>query len=215
MAGRPRTQSDEDILAGTVRVLSRIGPAKLTLAEVASEVGLSPATLVQRFGSKRGLLLALASEGAAHAGTAFSQALDSVAREGASPLGLLTRVLCDTAREFESPEALAHHLAVLQLDLSDPDFHRHALTYFQAQRAGIQALLEAALEARELAPAPGTRLDTAALARAIQTTVQGSFLSWAVYREGEVVPWLQADLEHLLRPYRASRPVRPRRTPTK
>ena len=39
--------------------MSRLGPARLTLAEVAKEAGLSPATLVQRFGSKRGLMLAL------------------------------------------------------------------------------------------------------------------------------------------------------------
>lgn len=204
MAGRPRTQSDTDILAGTVRVISRLGLARLTLAEVASEVGLSPATLVQRFGSKRGLLLALAAEGAAHAGTAFAQALATVQQQGASPLALLTRVLCDTAREFESPEALAHHLAFLQVDLSDPDFHRHALTFFQEQRAGIQALLKAAVAAREVVPTAGVRLDLAALARAIQTTVQGSLLSWAIYRKGAVTSWLRADLEHLLRPYRAS-----------
>ena len=61
MSPRPRTTSDATILAALTRVISRIGPAKLTLADVAAEAGHSRAGLVQRFGSKRGLLLAVAA----------------------------------------------------------------------------------------------------------------------------------------------------------
>ena len=64
MSPRPRATSDEDLLAATHRVVSRLGP-NLTLADVAKEAGVSPATLMQRFGSKRGLLLAFAAAGAA------------------------------------------------------------------------------------------------------------------------------------------------------
>ena len=60
MCPRPRAASDADILDATARAMARLGPARLTLADVAREAGLSPATLVQRFGSKRGLLLAVA-----------------------------------------------------------------------------------------------------------------------------------------------------------
>ena len=59
MSPRPRTVPDEQILGAAHRAMSRLGPARWTLAEVAKEAGLSPATLVQRFGSKRGLMLAL------------------------------------------------------------------------------------------------------------------------------------------------------------
>ena len=47
---------DAAILRAAAEVIGRTGPARFTLAAVASEVGLVPATLVQRFGSKRGLL---------------------------------------------------------------------------------------------------------------------------------------------------------------
>ena len=57
MAGRPRTVSDEDLINATLRLMSRLGPVKLTLAEVAKEAGVTAATLVQRFGSKRALML--------------------------------------------------------------------------------------------------------------------------------------------------------------
>ncbi len=46
------------ILIGTTALVWLQGPSRFTLADVADAVGLSPATLVQRFGSKRGLLLA-------------------------------------------------------------------------------------------------------------------------------------------------------------
>ena len=35
MAARPRNVSDEDLINATIRVMSRLGPVKLTLAEVA------------------------------------------------------------------------------------------------------------------------------------------------------------------------------------
>ena len=42
---RPRTAADAAILDATFRVISRLGPARLTLAHVGAEIGLSPATL--------------------------------------------------------------------------------------------------------------------------------------------------------------------------
>ena len=55
MAGLPRTVDDATIPRATAEVIGRAGLAGLTLAAVAREAGLSAATLVQRFGSKRGL----------------------------------------------------------------------------------------------------------------------------------------------------------------
>ena len=61
---RPRTIDDSAVLAAAAQVVNRIGPGKLTLQRVADEVGLSAPTLVQRFGSKRGLLLAMGDQAA-------------------------------------------------------------------------------------------------------------------------------------------------------
>lgn len=55
--GRPRTFSDEAIYAATASVLARMGNEHLTLSHIADEVGCSPPALVQRFGSKRSLLM--------------------------------------------------------------------------------------------------------------------------------------------------------------
>ncbi|HVH72123.1 MAG TPA: helix-turn-helix domain-containing protein, partial [Candidatus Dormibacteraeota bacterium] len=61
MSPRPRETTDEEILAATARVMQRCSPTQLTLADVAKEAGVVPATLIQRFGTKRGLLLAVCS----------------------------------------------------------------------------------------------------------------------------------------------------------
>src|SRR4051794_26739652 len=64
VVGRPRGVENAAILRAAADVIGRVGPVGLTLAVVAREVGLVPGTLVQRFGSKRGLLLALAEQSA-------------------------------------------------------------------------------------------------------------------------------------------------------
>jgi AcrR family transcriptional regulator len=55
---RPREISDERMLAAAGVVISRLGPA-FTLADVAGEAKVAAGTLVNRFGSKHGLLVAM------------------------------------------------------------------------------------------------------------------------------------------------------------
>ena len=83
MSPRPRQASDEAILAAAFRAIARLGPAKLTLADVAAEAGLSAAALVQRFGSKRALLLATAADAAGGSDYIFP-ALDQIVSQAAT-----------------------------------------------------------------------------------------------------------------------------------
>src|SRR5215217_5515908 len=193
MPGRPRTASDVTILAAASRALGRVGPARLTLADVAAEVGLAPATLVQRFGSKRGLLLALAALGPNRVVETFG-----AAREAAdSPLAALVAALTGLTREIETPEALANCLAFRQVDLGDPEFRQHGLAQTQAMREEIRALLDAAVRAGEL-----VRCQTVRVARAVQTTYDGSLATWVIAREGTLAEWLREDLDLMLQPYK-------------
>ena len=192
--GRPRTASTLDILAAAARVVTRSGPAGVTFAEVGREAGLAPATLVQRFGSKRGLLLALAEQGAAGVAEPFDEARAT----HASPLRALTEALVAMAASVPTPEALANHLAFFQIDLREPDFHALALAHATGLRAQVQTLLDDAVAAGELEPC-----DTGRLARAVQVTYNGSLVTWAVHREGGVEDWLREDLDRLLSPARS------------
>jgi AcrR family transcriptional regulator len=193
---RPRKVSDEAIFAAAGRLLSRRGPAQLTLADIGAETGLTAGALVQRFGSKRGLLLAFSARVAATTDEYFAQ----LRKVHASPLAALRAYADNFARMGESPGALAHHLAALQVDLTDPEFHRHTLLQARATQSGLEALVEAARAAGELVAGTEPR----ALARTLQATLSGSLMMWAFHREGSAAAWVREDLEGLFRPYVAA-----------
>jgi AcrR family transcriptional regulator len=191
---RHRTQPDSDVLAGTIRVISRVGPARFTLADVAAEVGLAPATLLQRFGSKRGLLLAVAGQ----AGTGVEECFSRARSLNRSPLAALNATLREMTRYTGTPEEMANGLAFLELDLTDPDFRRLARRSSKTILAGYRALLDDAIAAREL-----IACDTGRLARAIQALANGSMLQWAIHGEGHLGDWVRRDVATLLDPFRA------------
>jgi AcrR family transcriptional regulator len=193
MSPRPRTVSDDQIFAATGRAVTRLGPTRLTLADVASEVGLSAAALVQRFGSKRGLLLAFVSSAAGAANECFAR----VRAANASPLAALMAAALESAAYVKSPDELANSVAFLQMDLSDPEFRRPALANSKQILAGYEALIDEAIAAGQLA-----KCDAARLARAIHALVGGSLINWAIHRDGALTTSVRRDLETLLGPLR-------------
>lgn len=56
---RPKTISDDDVLAAALEVLATRGAA-FTLADLAGRIGLARATLIQRFGDREAILLRMA-----------------------------------------------------------------------------------------------------------------------------------------------------------
>ncbi len=196
---RRRTVSDEDILMATSEVIGRLGPQQFTLADAARAAGLAPATLLQRFGSKRGLLLALSKSAAEGSGSCF----DRVRSEHRSPLKALFASFEEMAQLAVSPEVLANNLAFLQNDLTDPEFRHYTRIISRAMLAGFKSLLDEAIDADELEPC-----DTTGLARLIQAATHGSMVAWAFEAEGGAASWMRRDMEVLLKPYRSRRKKR-------
>lgn len=199
---RPRETSDEQILAATARVMQRRSPAQLTLADVAKEAGVVPATLIQRFGTKHGLLLAMCRT----APEAVPQQFAAARARHKSPLQALIKLYANCSSFAATPEAMANGLAWLQNDLTDSDFHAVTLQQFRAIHDETKKLLDEAVAAGELRPS-----NTTQLARLIQHTNGGALLAWAVYRQGSVAFWVRRELQALLLPYR----TKPKKTPRK
>jgi AcrR family transcriptional regulator len=197
MSPRPRLASDEDILMAAFRAIARLGPARLTLADVAHEAGVSAAALVQRFGSKRALLRAAAADAAGGSDYIFP----SLRARHRSPLAALLGLAECMTMMGTTPEAVANTLAFVQLDLTDSDFHRHARTGSTRMHDGVRALVNEAIAAGEL-----RRCDAGRLAWALLATLNGSLLNWTVQREGELSAWIRRDLKTFLEPYKAARP---------
>jgi AcrR family transcriptional regulator len=191
--GRPRSISDDAILAALARAISRVGPARLTLADIAAEAGVAAPTIAQRFGSKRNLLLAFAAQAPVNLQESFARARES----HPTPLAALMSDPLGATQAMGTPDALARHLAFLQLELADPEFHQHVLQHAQVAREQIRLLLDAAVEYGELRPC-----DTAALARAVHVTYNGTLITWAIFRQGQLASRLRQELEFILEPFR-------------
>ena len=99
---RRRKVSDNEVFDAAVRAMKRRGPHELTLADIAGEAKVTPGLLVQRFGGKRELLLALSERFARCAPTVFQQ-LKATHRE---PLAMLRAYAASMADLASTPDAL-------------------------------------------------------------------------------------------------------------
>ena len=193
MSPRPQKVTDDGVFMAAQRAMSRLGPGELTLAEIAAEAGVTAGLLVQRFGSKRELLLALSERFSGGTAEMFAQ-LRAAHR---SPLATLRAYSDAMANLASSPAALARNLAYLYVDLTDPAFRTHLSKQAMATRKELQKLIRQAIDAGELVPE--TR--PAELARTIEAIVTGSMMSWAFYQKGPAVKWMRRDLDAILTPY--------------
>lgn len=198
MSPRPRTITDEALLTAVHRVVNRLGP-NLTLADVAKEAGVSAATLVQRFGSKRGLLLAFASLAAEGTDEEFA----AIRARHPDPIDAIREFVRCFAQMASSPEAVSNGLAFLQVDLSDPDFHRYAHAQARATLGEIKNILDDAVASGRM-----VRCDTRQLAFALNAMVGGAMVAWAVLRDGTAEQAMLSSVETLIRPYLKPVPAR-------
>ena len=196
MSPRPRKASDADVFAAAARVMGRVGPADLTLSAIAAEAGVTAGALVQRFGSKLALLRTLSKGTAEYTSTVAAD----LRAAHASPLAALFAYARCVAGLAPSPAALARNLAYLQLDLTDRYLYPPLLRQAQATRQAYRTFLADAVRHGELDAAT----DVDALARAVDTAVSGSLMTWAVYREGPAADWIERDVQAVLGPFLAA-----------
>ena len=190
---RPRKVSDDEVFAAAGRVMTQVGPSQLRLADIAAEAGVTAGALVQRFGSKRELLLALVSGWS----ESISAMFEALRASQDSPLLGLRKYVDGIAQMGDGPGGVAHHLGWLQLDLGDPAFHAHAQRAARATRQELKSLLEEAIGDGELKA--GT--DAGKLARTVEVTIGGSLLTWAFHQEGSARQFLRSDVATVLAPY--------------
>ena len=193
MSPRPRQNTDAEILAAAFRAIARLGPGRLTLADVAEEAGVTAAALVQRFGSKRALLLACAADVAGGHVYIFG----GLRQKHRSPIAALLGLADCMGVMGSTPDEVAHSLAFSQLDFGDAEFRAFAQAGARGMREGIRALVRDAVAARELQP-----VDPLRLARVLHATLNGSMLDWVIHREGDMARWIRRDLKAVMEPYR-------------
>ena len=191
--GRPRKVSDDDVYGAAMRVMSRVGPAELTLAQIAEEAGVTAGALVQRFGSKRQLLVTMAGL----LGAGMEEFFADLRRRHPAPLAAVRAYAACMAEMARTPAALLRNFAYLQVDLADPDIRTHLVAQSRTVRAELIASLREAERRRELVR--GTPIP--ALARNVEALISGALLTWAFHAEGDAEAWLLAHVDALLAPH--------------
>jgi AcrR family transcriptional regulator len=184
--GRPRLVSDDVILDATRQVLAELGPVRLTLAAVGARAGLAPPTLVQRFGSKRGLLLA----SAARSPLMVLRAAEDAEARHPTPLAALRYFALSAVAHIK------HHEGNV---VADPDLREHALAHSTAIVDSCARFYQAAVEAGELR----RDTDVRALARHTLVCLTGALQVWAVTDSGSLPDFLADQLDLMLAPYLA------------
>ena len=172
---RRKTISDETVLAVALRVMTTKGP-EFTLADIAAAAGIAPATLVQRFGDKRRLIVA-----------AFAQDNDAFARalaelpvgSGADAVIAVFRLLTPGTSDVG---AFADQLLWLRQDMRDPDLNRLARERFRLLREAIAQRL------------PPLAIAPADAARLVEAQWQGALNQWGIAPEGRLVDFVTESL---------------------
>lgn len=183
---RPRTISDDTLVSAAAAVIGRRGPA-FTIADVAAEAGVAAGTLIGRFGSKRGLLLAVAAASGARTVERM--------RAGGTGASAVRGALLAGAEGLEDPAAAANHLAQLGADLADPELRAALLADHRARRAELRRLVADAPDLPR-APAPGRAADI------LLALVDGTLLAWSLDPRGALVARLSADADAVLDAWR-------------
>jgi AcrR family transcriptional regulator len=179
---RPKTLPDDEVLAVAQRLIRAHGPGALTFASVAQACGLSASTLVQRFGSKAGLVqraLLHAWDGL-DAKTAALAAAAPKSPEGAIEL------LVALSRDYGGIEAYAEGLLVLREDLRDPALRARGAAW----KVALSSALEDCFAAMPQAPR-GIGLLMAA-------QWQGALLWWSFDPQGAVESFVEDSLQRFV-----------------
>jgi AcrR family transcriptional regulator len=178
---RKRTIPDEDLLDTALGLVREVGPDAVSFGMLATRVELAPSTLVQRFGSKAGLLQAALLRAWRQLEAATDEAIATApdGRDG------VVELLVSLTGQYDAHD-FADQLRILREDLRDPALRERGAAW-------LAALCEA-VETR-LSSSPG---GGAGLGRLVVATWQGTLTVWSFTQEAPVVDSVRRMLEDLL-----------------
>lgn len=174
---RRKTISDEELLDRALPVIARAGPTRFTLADVAKEVGVAPATLLQRFRDKQ----TLTERAFARDNERFVLWIESL------PPGVgakaVIRIYSEATKLFGEDLSVADHLLWLREDIRDPQLNRLARARFKLFRAEIVQRL------------PPMRIHPDKAASLLDAQFHGAVIQWALEPRGDLATFVMRSLK--------------------
>ena len=179
---------DAEVLEKALLVISELGPENFTLADIGKAVGLSPATLMQRFGTKHALLI----QAAKHVPNKMKAEKGQLKNSSLAWDEELIELLSETPEGLRTRQEIANSLGLLKLDMIDPQLHPIARQLFEELRAQIQELLEQGKAKGQLPP----NADANELAWQLDALRHGLVIQWTLSGEGTLQDWLRKGLHN-------------------
>jgi AcrR family transcriptional regulator len=175
--GRPRVMSDDAIYTAGLAVLAEVGSERLTLARLASVLGVTPAAVRQRFGSKRGLLVEMSRRRVEQTEHRFAAARAAFS----SPLEALQAAFVAELDQIAEPRQLANAISAYTDNIGDAEMRAAFATELATMERHIGELLAEATERDEIAGPVTPELVSTVLA-----AVEGTMLIWAIAPRGDI-----------------------------
>lgn len=173
---RKKTISDDEILDHALPLMTSAGPGGFTLADLGREIGIAPATLLQRFGSKKALIERVFERD----NQRFVDWLKTL------PEGVGAEIVIDiyvgSTKLFGDTSSLADHLLWLREDIVDPVMNALARKRFKLFRAEIVRRLPPL-------PIPGDRA-----AQLIDAQFHGAVVQYALQPKGQLSTYVRSAL---------------------
>ena len=183
---REKSIGDAAVLERALLVISDRGPETFTLGEVSQAVGLSPATLLQRFGSKRELLVRAAKQ----AYIKLESDVQHLKQRNLPWNEELLQLLGGTPEGFGSRQEIANSLAVLKLDIMDEQLHPIARALFVCMRQRVVELLRQGQALGCLSKG----MDVSAVAWELDALRHGLVIQWALSGTELLSDWMRKGL---------------------
>jgi AcrR family transcriptional regulator len=186
---RKRTITDEALLDAALLLVREEGPAALSFGALSARVGLAGSTIVQRFGTKAGLLEA-----------ALGRAWDDLdaqtaAADAGAPTGPdgVVDLLVALSGQYD-PEDYADQLLLLREDLRNPVLRERGARWLATLYAAIERRLAGDGDGPTDGPDPASGLGPLVVAQ-----WQGTLTIWGFTRQAPLDELVGAMLRDLLR----------------
>lgn len=182
---RTKRKTDDDVLDALLPAILITGVDRITLREMGAAAGLSPATLVQRFGSRIEVIEAALDRSTER----LERELDEPLPDGMAPAAGLARWLADLTAPISDRALLVGSFQVLARDILITDRNQRARHHLGLVRRRISTGLTA------MGCSPQAAHRQAVL---VEAHWHGLVIQWAVHGEGELAEWVHDGLLRLL-----------------
>lgn len=141
---RLKSISDRDVLESLLKnpAFKGKGFASIGVREIAQIVGLSPATLIQRFGSKENLIRSALHHANKELEERFIREIKECELATGDPIKVVVQVLVKLSSNFRCKSDVAIGLDMFKQDILDPELNKIAVEYFALRKKHLIALLK-------------------------------------------------------------------------